>query len=61
MKRPPLFNQNTKLWLMMVKCEIQENVKDLYKEIKENQKKIDEQKALEQKALLEESVKNFQI
>ena len=37
--------------------EIQENVKDLYKEIKENQKKIDEQKALEQKALLEESVK----
>ena len=37
--------------------EIQENVKDLYKEIKENQRKIDEQKALEQKALLEESVK----
>lgn len=39
--------------------EIQENVKDLYKEIKENQRKIDEQKALEQKALLEESVKKL--
>ena len=39
--------------------EIQENVKDLYKEIKENQKKIDEQKALEEKVLLEESVKKL--
>ena len=39
--------------------EIQENVKDLYKEIKENQKKIDEQKALEEKTLLEESVKKL--
>ena len=39
--------------------EIQENVKDLYREIKENQKKIDEQKALEEKVLLEESVKKL--
>ena len=39
--------------------EIQENVKDLYKEIKENQRKIDEQKALEEKVLLEESVKKL--
>ena len=39
--------------------EIQENVKDLYREIKENQRKIDEQRELEKKTLIEESVKKL--
>ena len=42
MKRPPPFNQRHKT-LVDDESEIQENVKDLYKEIKENQRKIDEQ------------------
>ena len=58
MKRPPPFNQKHKTLVDDGVREIQENVKDLYKEIKENQRKIDEQK-LEEKVLLEESVKKL--